>query len=146
MLVVVLLISLLVGISYPAMTAGIDSLRISTAASSIVSFLNAGLNRAERRQHAVEFTILPAERMIRMASADPGFIRDLRLPDGVIILAVLPQAPSLDETAPRQFLVHPAGTVPRMGVVLGNRRGDRRIVSVDPISGVPRIERGESQP
>jgi hypothetical protein len=31
-------------------------------------------------------------------------------------------------------------------VVLGNRRGDRRIVSVDPISGLPRVERPEAQP
>jgi prepilin-type N-terminal cleavage/methylation domain-containing protein len=146
MLIVVGLIALLAGISYPAMTAGIDSLRIGSAASSVVTFLNSGLNRAERRQHAVEFTIVPTERLLRMASAEPGFVRELRMPDGVAILAVLPPVPMLEEAAPRQFLVYPAGAPPRIGVVLGNRRGDRRIVSVDPITGVPRVERPEALP
>jgi hypothetical protein len=38
-------------------------------------------------------------------------------------------------------IVLPGGTVPRLGVVLANVRGDRRLVQIDPITGVPRIER-----
>ena len=42
MLVVVALISLMVGISFPAITSGIDSLRLNAATNGIVSFLNYG--------------------------------------------------------------------------------------------------------
>ena len=79
--------------------------------------------------------------MLRMVSPDADFYREVQLADEIAILAVLPPVPGFTHDAPRQFLIHPAGTVPRLGVVLGNRRGDRRIVSVDPISGVPQVTR-----
>lgn len=141
MMVVMLLLSLLAALTYPGLSAGIESLRISGAASATASFLNGALNRAERRQHGVEISILPAEGAVRLASAEPGFARELLMPEGVTIFEVLPRNPSVDPAAPRRFLVYPGGTVPRIGVVLVNRRGDRRIVSVDPITGVPRVER-----
>ena len=145
MLIVVTLLGLLAGIAFPSVNAGIDSLRLSAASDSIVSLLNGALNRAERRQQVMEVLILKPERTIRLRSADPGFSRDLVLPDGVVIEAVLPEIPGIDENAPRQFLLHPGGTVPRLGVQLVNRRGVRRILRVDPITGVPEIERPEGQ-
>jgi hypothetical protein len=65
------------------------------------------------------------------------------MPDGVAILGVLPTVPVLDEGAARRFVVYPGGTAPAIGVVLGNRHGARRIVQVDPISGVSRITRSD---
>src|SRR5262249_4116931 len=57
LMVVVLLISLMVAISIPAVTSGIDSLRLNAATKSVVSFINSGLVRAGRRQQVVEITI-----------------------------------------------------------------------------------------
>ena len=146
MIIVAALIGILAALSFPGVAAGIDSMRLGSAAASVATFLNAGLNRADRRQHAIEITILPAARMLRMVSPDVDFYREVQLADEIAILAVLPPVPGFTHDAPRQFLIHPAGTVPRLGVVLGNRRGDRRIVSVDPISGVPQVTRpGEAQ-
>jgi len=142
MLVVAALIGILAAISFPAATAGIEGLRLNSASHSIVSFLNAGLTRAERRQQVVEITILRTERALAMRSTEPGFRRRLVLPDGVSILAVHPDLP-IDADAPRSFLLYPGGSVPRIGIEIANQR-NRRIIRVDPITGVPQIERPEN--
>jgi prepilin-type N-terminal cleavage/methylation domain-containing protein len=140
MMVVVTIIALMVGISFPAITSGIDSLRLNAATNGVVSFFNAGLNRAERRQQVVAITISKVENEITMRSAEPGFVRKLEIPQGVTITRIFPDLPdTLD--GPRSFLLYPGGTVPRFGVQLMNRRNVERIVRVDPITGVPRVER-----
>jgi prepilin-type N-terminal cleavage/methylation domain-containing protein len=143
MMVVVALISLMVGVSYPAITSGIDSLRLKAAVNSVVSFLDYGLSRAERRQQMVDITISKAANSIEMRSSEPGFYRKMQLPDGISIVQVLPQLPEQsadDANASRDFLLYPGGTVPPLGLQLINRRNVQRVVRVDPITGVPRVE------
>ena len=89
----VALISLMVGISFPAITSGIDSLRLNAATNGVVSFLDSGLSRAERRQQVVEITISKTDNSLEMRSSEPGFFRKLQLPDGVSIVQVLPPLP-----------------------------------------------------
>jgi prepilin-type N-terminal cleavage/methylation domain-containing protein len=139
MLIVVGLLGLLVSISFPAVTAGIDSLRLASASDSVVAFLNGALNRAERRQEAIEVEIAPKERRLILRSTDPSFNRTLELPDGITIRAVLPEIP-VEPGTPRYFMLYPAGAVPRLGVDIENARGARRIVRVDPVTGVPQVE------
>jgi type II secretory pathway pseudopilin PulG len=139
MIVVVGIISLIVGVSLPAVTSGIDSLRLNAATTSVVSFVNSGLNRAERRQQAVEITISKSENALTMRSTEPGFFRKLELPEGVSITHILPELPE-NPDAPRVFMLYPGGAPPRFGVQLINRKNVERIVRVDPITGVPRVE------
>jgi prepilin-type N-terminal cleavage/methylation domain-containing protein len=145
MLVVVALISLLVGISFPAFTSGIDSLRLNSATTSIVNFFNAGLDRSQRRQQVVEISILKAQNALEMRSTEAGFFRKLELPEGVAITRIFPDliSPDLPGAAegPRNFLLYPGGTVPRFGVQLINRKNVEKVVRVDPITGVPQVER-----
>jgi len=140
LLVVVAIISLMVGISFPALTSGIDSLRMNAATNGVVSFLNSGLSRAERRQQVVEITISKTQNALSMRSTEPGFYRKLDMPDGITITRILPELP-VDPNVPRRFLLYPGGTVPRFGLQLINRRNAERIVRVDPITGVPQVER-----
>jgi prepilin-type N-terminal cleavage/methylation domain-containing protein len=142
LMVVVGLISLMVGISFPALTSGIDTLRLNSATTSIVSFLNSGLDRASRRQQAVEITISKPDNALEMRSTEAQFYRRLAMPDGVSIERVLPDLPD-DLDARRSFMLYPGGTPPRFGVQLINRRNVERIVRVDPITGVPRVEQPE---
>ncbi len=139
MMVVVMLISLMVGISFPAISSGVDSLRLNAATNGVVSFVNSGLSRAERRQQVVEITISKAENSLSMRSTEPGFFRKLELPQGVSITHVLPELPE-NPDAPRSFMLYPGGTAPRFGVQLVNRRNVERIVRVDPITGIPHVE------
>jgi prepilin-type N-terminal cleavage/methylation domain-containing protein len=143
MMVVVLLISLMVGISYPALTSGIESLRLRAAANGVVSFLDYGLSRAERRQQTVEIFISKANNFLEMRSSEPGFYRKLALPDGISIVQVLPPLPEESSgglNADRDFLMYPGGTVPPLGLEIVNRKNVERLVRVDPITGVPRVE------
>jgi prepilin-type N-terminal cleavage/methylation domain-containing protein len=144
LLIVVSLIGLLVGISYPSVSAGVDSLRLREAADGIAGLWNSALNRAERRQEIVELEIAPAEGRLRLRTSGAGELRGFVLPEGVRIRRLLPETP-LEADQPRRFALFPGGTVPRVAIELENRRGLRRIVRVDPITGVPRIETGEAR-
>jgi prepilin-type N-terminal cleavage/methylation domain-containing protein len=139
LLVVLILISLMAGIAFPSVSAGLESIRLSSASNSVVSFFNGALNRAERREEVMEIVISPKDNTLWMYSAKPGSERELHLPAAVRIEAVFPEL-AQPEDGPRSFLLMPGGVTPRIGVQLVNRRGLRRIVRVDPITGVPQIE------
>ena len=128
LLIVVGIAGAMATIALPAFSNGLDNMRLSQAADSVAAFLNGGMNRAERRQQAIELTISPRENLIFLRSADNTFARKLDMPDGVRV-----------EGEERHFLLLPGATPARIGVQLANRRGSRRLVSVDPITGVPRI-------
>ncbi|HJT88160.1 MAG TPA: prepilin-type N-terminal cleavage/methylation domain-containing protein [Bryobacteraceae bacterium] len=138
MVVVVAIIALLAGISFPALSAGVDSVRLRSATDSIASFLNGAVNRSERRQQAVEVVISPKDRSLAMYSNEPGFARELTMPEGIVIEQVLPAEP--EEDGPRRLILMPGGTVPGIGVQIANRHGSRRLVRLDPMTGFPRVE------
>jgi hypothetical protein len=97
------------------------------------------LNRAGRRQQVIEITISKADNELTMRSTDPGYIQKLDLPEGISITHVLPEIPE-NPDGPRSFMLYPGGAPPRFGLALINRRSVERIVRVDPITGVPRVE------
>jgi prepilin-type N-terminal cleavage/methylation domain-containing protein len=143
LLIVMAIIGLLTGVSFPAISSGLDSIRLTSASDSLVSFLNGALNRAERRQQAIGLIILPAESRLELYSNEPGFERHLRMPDGVTIEAVLPRIPGEADNGPRRLIVLPGGSAPGIGIRIANRRGSRRIVRLDPMTGFPRVEKLE---
>jgi len=144
MLIVVALIGILAGISYPAVSAGLDSVRIASSSDDVATFLNSAVNRAERRQQPVEVVIAPRENRLTMVSTEAGFERVLQLPDGVSLEAVLPpvenEEAGTEGAPPRRLILMPGATVPGIGVQLANRHGARRIIRLDPMTGFPRVE------
>ena len=99
------------------------------------------MNRADRRQEVVEIAISTKDNAAYLTTA--GLSRKLDMPSGVTIRTVWPKL-STETDAPRRFLLLPGGTVPRIGIEIANRKGARRIVRVNPMTGVPEIERLES--
>lgn len=140
LMVVLAIIALIVGLSFPSTIAGLENLRLSAATRSVASFLNVAANRAERRQQAVELIISPKDNLLSMRFADNAAEKKLSLPPGVTVSAVWPPLP-FPSDIPRQFLIQPGGVMPRIGIELVNRRGTRRIVRLDPITGVTQIEK-----
>lgn len=140
MIVVVAIIAVMVGIAFPSVTAGLEGLRLRSVSDEIATGFNAALNRADRRQIVVEVTVDREKNLIRFASADNAYQREVAMPDGVTIERVLPLIPNLDESLPRQFLVHPGGTVPRIGIQIKNKKNAQQLVMVDPISGTARVQ------
>ena len=140
MLVVVGIAAILMGVSYPSISASIDSVRLATAADSTAAFLNSALNRAEQRHQVLELTIAKGKNQLALRSADPTFLRKLEFPTGIRIAEILPASLLSDEEA-RVFYLIPGGAAPRVGVQLVNTRGGKRTVRVDPITGAPEITR-----
>lgn len=139
MMAVVAIIGMITAISAPMLTAGLDSVRMASATNSVSSFLNAAVNRAERRQTGIELVISPKDRRLTMFSNEPGFTRKLDLPQGIAIDGVVPaEAAEGDGTC--RIILMPGGTVPGIGIRLSNSHGARRIVRVDPMTGFPRVE------
>lgn len=132
MLIVVTLVGLMVGVSFPAVTSGVDSLRLSSSADAVAAFLNSALNRAERRQQVSEITIDKEKHQLTLRSADPAFVRELPMSQGVTITEVAPDQ--------KHIFFFPGGTVPRITIQLTNRRGAKKTVRVDPTTGVPEIQ------
>lgn len=141
MLVVVTLIALMVGISFPSITTGLDSLRLRSAAGDVTSTFNVALVRADRWQEAVAITISPKGHFIRAESIRSHTVRRIDMPKEISILHIYPEPLGLDPTTAqddRQYIVYPNGAVPRITFELANDRGAHRFVILDPITGVAR--------
>ncbi|HYP06704.1 MAG TPA: prepilin-type N-terminal cleavage/methylation domain-containing protein [Bryobacteraceae bacterium] len=137
MIVVLALVGFIAALAFPAVTSGLDSIRLTSASDSVVSFLNAGLNRAERRQVPVEIIVSIPENKLKLFSVDTT--RELNMPEQIRIVRIHPVLPS-GEDEERSFVLYPGGAVPRLGVEIVSERGFRRIVRVDPITGIPQVE------
>jgi prepilin-type N-terminal cleavage/methylation domain-containing protein len=129
MLIVVAIAGAMATLVLPAFSNGLESLRLSQASDSVAAFLSGALNRAQRRQQVIEISIDPRENAILLRSTDAAFSRRLDMPDGVTI-----------QSAERRIVLLPGSAFPRATVELANRRRQRRVVSLDPITGVPNIE------
>ena len=130
MMVVVAIVGLIVGIAFPGVSAGLDSVRLASATDSLASFLNAAVNRAERLQQPIQVEISPAENRLTMTSPGSDFTRELKLPDGI----------ALEAEGPSSLLLLPGAAVPGISLQFANRHGGRRILRLDPMTGYPRVE------
>ncbi len=133
MLIVVMIISIMAGVSLPALTAGLASVRLSSASGSTASFLTSAMNRVERHERAAAILITPRENRLSVYTAASGDKPDTTL--------LMPQGVSIEGDEPRRFLLQPGGTFPRITLVLRNEKGARRSVRIDPATGVPDIKR-----
>jgi prepilin-type N-terminal cleavage/methylation domain-containing protein len=137
-LIVVALIAMIAGLSFPSVNSGLDTLRLRSASDSIVSFLNVALDHADRRQQAVEIVVSPRENLLLSRTADLGFSRRLDIPSQIHIVSVLPALADVGQVdEPRRFLVYPGGSIPRVGIQIATMQGRSRMVSVDPVTGSP---------
>jgi prepilin-type N-terminal cleavage/methylation domain-containing protein len=139
MMVVLAIIGFMVAISAPSLIAGLDSVRMASATDSIASFLNAAVNRAERRQQPIEIVISPKENRMVLYSNEPGYTRELQMPTGILLETVVPAEAAGPDGLCRLILL-PGASVPGIGVQVASTRGGKRIVRLDPMTGYPRVE------
>lgn len=133
MLIVVAIVGMMAGIAFPAFTAGLDSIRLHSAADSVAAFLNGAVDRSERRQDVIAVVVDPKANRMSLYSTQPGFTRTLEMPGGVNIV-------STDSNgAPQRLVLMPGASFPRFAVVLANAKGARKSVAIDSITGAPQI-------
>jgi prepilin-type N-terminal cleavage/methylation domain-containing protein len=140
LLVALALAGMILAISFPSLTRGLDGIRLQTSARRLAAFINDVRARAERAQQPVEIVIEPQNNRLSALSAGGDWDRELALEAGVRISAVLPVPPgnALPED-PRRFVLLPGVPGPRFQVQLTGRHGELLAVGVDPLSGVPEI-------
>jgi prepilin-type N-terminal cleavage/methylation domain-containing protein len=140
MMVVVAIVGLIAGVSFPAVSSGMDSVRLVSSSQSVAGFLNGAAGRSERLQQPVELIVSPKENRLVVYSTQPGVERELKMPDGVHIEG------SDDESGGVQrLLLLPGGAVPAVAITLVNGHGARRRVRLDPITGFPHVETVEKK-
>ena len=135
MMVVVAIIAIMAGLSFPAVSNGLDSIRLHSASDSVAAFLNSAMNRAERRQEVIEIVVSPQRNQISMYSSAPGFIRTLDMPHSIAVAG----------QGERHVLLMPGGSFPRFEVELANAKGARKRIMIEPITGTPRISNVDQQ-
>ena len=146
MMVVVAIIGLIAAVAFPSASAGVESVRLVSATDSVATFLNAAVNRAELDVIAEGRTAADAAAGKKPSAAWVFALVSMSLwlicTQQFVIEAVLPGASENPENSEgvRRFLLLPGATVPGIGVQIANRRGARRIVRLDPMTGFPRVE------
>jgi prepilin-type N-terminal cleavage/methylation domain-containing protein len=133
MMMVVTIIAVVAGISFPALTSGLAGVRLASSAGSVASFLTATMNTVERRQEPAAVVIAPRENRIVVYTARSGEkpANELRLPPGV----------TLEGDEPKRVLLFPGGAFPQINLTLRSEKGGRRSVEIDPVTAVPKIAR-----
>lgn len=144
MLVVVTLVSLLIGIAVPSFQAGLPSIRLRGASSSIAQLLSAARNQVERNQLPVVLRVVPERGRLSFQSAGPlgrrgPVAQEIEMPVDITIRGVYPSFPGRERAA-RDFVLFPGGSVPPLAILVANQQGAQRWVSLDPITYVPLIE------
>lgn len=136
MMVVVTIIAVLTGLAFPSLIAGLAGIRLVSAAGTVASFLTSSLNHVERHEQPAAIMILPKEGKIQRFTTSDTPDSTLEMPTGV----------SLEGEEPRRIVLMPSGTVPRIRILLRNEKGARRSVQVDPVTGVPSVQRIVEEP
>jgi prepilin-type N-terminal cleavage/methylation domain-containing protein len=139
MVIVVTIIVLVSGIAYPSVATGIRSLRLDSAARDVAALENICVSRAARLQDAVELTISKKDNVLEARSMDQDFHQSLDLGRDVRIAKILPEDAEGGQPEVRTFFIYPGGAPPAIGVELENRDLNGRVITLDLITGVPRV-------
>jgi prepilin-type N-terminal cleavage/methylation domain-containing protein len=138
MLVVVTIVGIVASLSFPALTAGLAGVRLSSASGDVASFLTSSMNNVERREQAAAIVITPKENKLEVFNAASGEkpARTWQPPASITV----------EGDDPHRYLLFPGGSFPRILVTLRNEKGARRSIEIDPVTAVPQVRRLEDAP
>ena len=128
LLVVLGIVSLMLAISFPAVTSGVEAIELRAAADRAGAFWAAARQQADRRQSVVQVTVDPKANEVRAVAADGGWSDAYSLDRGLTV-AVPPQK--------RAYWIYPGSPSQRFELMLAGRSGDRAGVRVNVFTGVP---------
>ncbi|MFZ5928763.1 MAG: pilus assembly FimT family protein [Acidobacteriota bacterium] len=138
MLIVMMIVSLLVGLAYPSIGAGLDSLKLRSEADRAAALLTQSMARVERTQLPLELVIDRAAGVLAMRDPSGLQAREMRLDTGIRVAAILP--PLTDEETARTLVLAPGEPFPGIAIVLANARGQKRLVRIDPLTAMAAVE------
>jgi prepilin-type N-terminal cleavage/methylation domain-containing protein len=139
MLIVMTIVGVLVGVSYPGIASGLDSVRMRAATDSVATFLIQARTRMDRSQDGVLLTLDKSAGKLEIRGSQPALAKELVLEEGISILRIHPEPPG-DPVPVRHVVLTPGAPFPAFAIELLNRRGQRRLIRMDPLSSVPIVE------
>jgi type II secretory pathway pseudopilin PulG len=133
LMVVTALVAVMLSIAFSSAGAGLDLIRLRSAADSVAAILARSMNRVERAQEPVEIVFNRDAGTVSARGVSAGWKQDLKLAEG-ITLTVLP-APPYEDFGERTIVLMPGAAFPGVAIELANRHGQRRRVRIDPVAG-----------
>lgn len=127
LLVVVAIISLMVAISFPTLTTGLDGYRLRAAVDRAGTLFQQARVEADRRQQPVQFTADPEANQLRVLAADASWRETLDFDDGVRLV---------QPRGVQNWMLYPATPPPRVRLLLEAQTGGRRGLSINVFTGV----------
>ena len=127
-LVTVAIIAVMVGISYPTFTRGLDGIRLRTSVSRAGTFFNRARQQAARSQSPVQFVVDPEKQMLSAAAIEDSWRDEFQFEDGIQV--VFP-------TESRRLILYPGQPAPQFRLRLANRGGAQAGLKVNVFTGVP---------
>lgn len=140
LMIVLMVVSLMVGITYPSVSAGIDSLKLRAEADRAAALLTQAITRVERTQAPLELLADRAAGRIAVRDLHGRFSREQKLDAELKIAEILPPLPGAGEETSRIVLLGPGEPFPAVGLVFANSRGQRRLVRIDPLTAMAVVE------
>ena len=134
LMVVMGIIALMVSISYPTLTRGLDGIQLKTSVGQAGAFFNSVRQAADRRQQPVQLTVDPEQNRLIAVAVDGGWDDQLVF-DGRIRVAFPAQ--------PASLILYPGHPAPRFRLLLANESGGRDGLQVNVFTGVPENWDGE---
>ena len=127
MLVVIAIIGLMVSISYPTFTTGLDGFRLRAAVDRAGALFQKARLEADRRQRPVQLTADPEANQLRALAVDASWRETVAFADGMRL--VQPGKPQI-------WMLFPNTPAPQVRLLLEAQTGARRGFSINVFTGV----------
>jgi prepilin-type N-terminal cleavage/methylation domain-containing protein len=136
LLVTVALIGLMLSISYPTLTTGLDGFRLRAAVDRAGTLVQQARLAADRRQQPVQLTADPGTRQLRALAVDASWRDTLEFADGVRIV---------QPKEPQSWMLFPGTPPPQIRLLLEAQTGSRRGFSINVFTGVAEDWKGPAE-
>jgi type II secretion system protein H len=144
LIVVVALASVLLGVVFPSVGAGLRTLELRSAAERVAASARYARDQAVHRQRFYELEIDAEAGTVTVTDFSGESRRSFELPATVRVERILPDEDAFPRARaraerPRRFLFSPDGNTPAFEIVLGNERRQAAVRS-NPLTGFPKVE------
>lgn len=130
MLMVMTIIGLLASVATPAVTAGMETVKLRNSAERLASTLRMARERSVRTRHYFQVTLDPQTRRVELRDLEGDFVREWEMPETI----------SMNVDRPLLFQFAPDGSVPSFHVELENSRKRTANVDLDSFTALPTVK------
>lgn len=141
LLIVIALLGIMTAIVYPSVGRGLSTLRLKTASREVAAAMRLARSKALREQQMYHLQFDPENSQIFLLSQDLSYQRSFVLPQGITLRRISRPGGRAEVPWDKAFYYFaPNGLSESFELVLGNDRNREVKVSLNSLTGSPRIE------